>query len=144
MPAPAAAKPPPPLSDAAPSSLRRSCRGLLQDFLDALPHPLEALLRGGLRKSGPCDQHIVLALLHLRQKRAPRLTELALDPVTDNRGAVRLRHREPEPRLFAAVVPRKPVENEEAGRHRTALPVDRIEVARTTEPVPAVDHVLTP
>src|SRR5439155_1835138 len=101
-------------------------------------NPLEALLVRCFRETGPRNQHVVLPTSHLRQQRAPRLAQLALDPITNDRRTARLRNGEPEPRLVAAVFAREPIEDEKPRRHGAPLPVDGIEVARAAEPVLAL------
>jgi hypothetical protein len=72
----------------------------------------------------------------------PGLAKLALDTVPHDRVADRLRHREAEPRLVAVtVLPREPVEDEEARRRGAAAPVDGVEVPRPGQAVAAL-HVL--
>src|SRR5437588_286242 len=75
----------------------------------------------------------------LRQAGAPRLPELPLDPVPDDGAAGPARDGEADPRR-AVVVAGKRVEDEEAGLDRAAVPVDRVEVARAREAMPAL-HV---
>src|SRR3954453_3635130 len=116
----------------------RASRGRLpEDLVDALAEPVEAARVHGLGQAGADDEHVVLVLRQLRQARAKRLAQAALDLVAHDRRPDGLRHREPEPRL-ATLLAREPVKDEEARRDRAAVPVDRVEVARARESVAAL------
>ena len=91
------------------------------------------------REAGSRDQDEVATPGDLVEAGAPRLAELALDPVADDGAADAARDGEADPGR-SLVVARERVEDEEAGRDRAAVPVDRVEVARARKTMPAL-HV---
>ena len=91
---------------AAPSSLRRSCRGLLEHLGHPLGEPGVAACVRGLRETRTRDEYVVVAWADALAKLAPRLAQLPLDPVSDDRVADRPRHGQAEPRLARRRLPR--------------------------------------
>src|SRR2546423_11721876 len=120
--------------------LRRTSRSRLSEHLvDPLPEPVEPAGLDGIGKARPGDQHVVTTDGDLRQPGPPRLAKLALDPVPDDGATGSSWDGEADARR-AVVVTRKGVENEKARRDRAALAIDRVEVPRAREAMPAL-HV---
>ena len=117
---------------------RRVLHAPPQDLVDALAQPVEPARLDRLGQARPGDEHVVAARRDALEPRAPRLAQLALEPVARHRGAERLRHREPQPRLAAPVLAREPVEDEVAAREGAAVAIDGLEIARAREAVAAL------
>src|SRR5207248_5472286 len=96
--------------------------------------PVEALRLRSLGEARPGDQHEVGVLRQPLEPRAPDLAELALDPVPDHGAADLPRDRDSEPRLLALLAGER-VQHEEARRHGSTLPIDRVEVPGARETV---------
>src|SRR5919199_4788637 len=118
---------------------RMSCSGLPQHLVDAVAEPAGATLVRCLGETGPDDQHVVSSRRQRLESRAPELAQATLDPVSsDGTRDGFLRHRQPEPRLLAAVLACEPVKRQEPRRNGATVPVDGIEVSRARETVTAV------
>jgi len=92
-----------------------------------------------LGHSRPGRKDVITTRWHIVGKLLPRLAQLALEPVADNRIADGFGHGEAEARCAGGVVfTREPVQGEISGRDRPALSIDRIEVLRPRQAVPAL------
>ena len=119
---------------------RTSCGRLPEHLVDLLDEPLVAARLGRLgdarrgrraRSPAPAGPSAASSRQVSRSCRLIRLRTTALP--TD------LRHGEAEPRLAVRVVlAREPVERQVPRRDRAALPVDRVEVPRAGQAVPAL------
>src|SRR5262249_6992710 len=125
-----------------PSPARRSCH-LPEHLVDALDEPLVAARLGGLRESRPYDEHVVVRGREglVGQPEPPDLAQLPLDAVACHARPCCLGHGKPEPRLTRLLGAREPVQGEEPGRDRPAVPVDGVEVTGAGETVLAL-HAL--
>lgn len=92
---------------------------------------------GRLGEPGTSDEDVVTRARHLVSELLPDRAKLPLEPVALDRAPDRSWDREPEPRL-TVVLTREPVQRQQAGRRRPALPVHGIEVPRARQAVPSL------
>src|SRR5205807_4311370 len=83
------------------------------------------------------DQHVIVAGRDALEPFTPDFSQLSLDLVALHRAPDRARHREAEPGR-GCLLPREPVENEEARGNRPALTVDGLEVPAPGQAVRAL------
>ena len=108
-----------------------SCSRLSEHLGHLLHEPdMSAGIRGvGETRAG--REHVVTARRHIGCEFLPRLAQLALEAIADDRVADGLRDRETETGFAGGIVLTwKPMQRQIARRDRPALPVDRIEVLR--------------
>ena len=102
-----------------------------------LAEPLEAVRRDRLRQARPHDQHVVVARpARARAARCQTSRSCRLILLRSTAPPTARRHGEAEARRGRLLL-RKPVENEEARRHRAAVAIDRVEVPRAGQTVRA-------
>src|SRR5581483_3346966 len=106
----------------------------VQHLVHALAEPLEPVGCGRLGDAGADDEDVVATLGHAVEPGVPELAQLALELRARHRVPDRPRDGHAEPRARRLLLP-EPVEDEEAGRHRPAVPVDGVEVPRPGQAV---------